>query len=89
MITVVSSLEREGTLMRGLMPPTGASTTGGGRLYLFYDTPAFRPQTFAFDGVVLVETRQFATVDEAKAWVVEDIRQRDLLRTFGPMGRAS
>ena len=88
MITVVSGPEREGTLLRGLMPPT-ASTTGGGRLYLFYDTPAFRPQTFAFDGVVLVESRQFATVDEAKAWVAEDIAQRDWLRAFGPVGRAS
>jgi hypothetical protein len=89
------------------MPPT-ASATGGGRLYLLYDSPAMRPQTFAFGGVFLVEARRllpapatapppatgppapaFPTVDEAKARVAEDIRQRDRLRAFAPMGRPS
>ena len=90
MISVVSVAEHEGTILRHLLPPTSASVVGGGRLYLAYRLDsALLPQCLTFGGEVLVDVRHFASEAEANAWIAEDVRQRDALRAFGPMGRAS
>lgn len=63
-----------------LLPPTNAVERGGGRLYSFYGTgpnPLMRYDDI--DGQNVVESRTFETLEDARTWVAEDVRQRQAM----------
>jgi hypothetical protein len=60
-------------------PGGGLQTTGGGRLYRVISA-SIRNVDLQFvdpiDGQTLIDMRGFETLDEAKAWIADDISSR-------------
>ncbi|MEQ1760464.1 MAG: hypothetical protein ABL986_19295 [Vicinamibacterales bacterium] len=68
-------------MARAFLPPTSRSCRGAGRLYLFYQTQHGSDYAFKdLNGQSIIESHTFPTLDAADAWVVEDARQRGLVR---------
>jgi hypothetical protein len=78
-VCVVVVPERPAALWRLLLPPTDVRAHGAARVYLFYDAQGSDLAFRDVDGELLIESRKFVTLAEAKAWAAEDVRQRNIM----------
>lgn len=80
MIAVVAMPTEHAHVARLLMPDTGMKARSADRLYFFYEVDGGENVAFDdFDGALLIETHNFATMPEAQSWMRADARLRQLI----------